>query len=134
MLEYSYDPPLIFPLTEALPIPGHRSKALVLNLPHPPNEEAEDEAFFYRLPEGPVGYFNRCTHIPVPMDMGDGDFLEPGGQVICRVHVALYELSSGAVCRPPARSGLVRVLCEEREGALVVQGWKKILEYRSGGC
>ena len=134
MLQHTYDPPLVFPLSAELPVPGDGTRALILKLPRPPIEADEDEAFFYQLPDGPVGYFNRCTHIPVPMDMGDGEFLEPEGTVMCRVHGARFELESGAVCRPPARSGLTRVLCETRDDTLVIHGWQRVLEYRTGGC
>ncbi len=131
MLTWTYDPPLEIVLNEPLPEAMVDRAAFTARLPNPPNGDEADEAFFYRVQGTAVGYFNRCSHVAVPLDMGDRLFLEQGGLIMCRFHGALYELNSGAVCRPPARTGLTRVLCEERDGRLIVLGWKRVLEFRS---
>lgn len=120
-----YDPPLR--LTPPAPLEVGARKAFTAFLPHPPNGDTEDEAFFYRLPDGRVvGYFNRCTHIRAPLDFGDGEFLDAAGFILCRLHGARYDLESGEVCYGPARTHLTRVLCEEEAGALIVYGWEKV--------
>lgn len=120
-----YDPPLHFQLEQ--PLRPDDPIALRLTLPDPPNGDQSDEAFFYLLRDGSVvGYFNRCAHIQAPMDFGDGRFLDPAGFVLCRLHGARYDLSSGEACAGPARGHLVRVRCRLEGGELIVLGWEKL--------
>ncbi len=124
-LKRTYDPPLRLPLLQ--PLESGARKAFTAVLPDPPNGDVQDEAFFYRLPDGRVvGYFNRCTHIRAPLDFGDAEFLDPAGFILCRLHGARYDLESGEVCYGPARTHLTRVLCAEEPGTLVVYGWEKV--------
>ncbi|MEQ9365512.1 MAG: Rieske 2Fe-2S domain-containing protein [Leptospirales bacterium] len=124
-LEHRYEPPIEIPLVRPL-IAGDRV-AFTARLPEPPNGDREDQAFFYRLTGGEiVGYFNRCTHITIPLDYDDGEFLDRDGFIMCRVHGARYELESGLRCAGPARTNLTRILVEEDGLTLRVLGWQKV--------
>ena len=123
--EHSYDPPL----EVALPAPlvAGNEQAFVTSLPQPPNGDQADQAFFYRLnSDEVVGYFNRCTHISVPLDFDDGRFLNGQGFIMCRLHGAMYELETGLRCAGPATTNLTRVLCEANETVLKIFGWRKV--------
>ncbi|MCR9144328.1 MAG: Rieske (2Fe-2S) protein [bacterium] len=126
-LSHRYEPPLDIALER--PLVAGESVAFVTRLPHPPNGDKADQAFFYRLTDGRVvGYFNRCTHITIPLDYDDGKFLDPQGFIMCRVHGARYELETGLRCTGPATTNLTRILVEEIEDgrSLRITGWEKI--------
>ena len=125
---HHYDPPIEMELAELQqPLEAGASTALRLMLPEPPNGDQQDQAFFYRLESGRiVGDFNRCTHITIPLDFDDGNFLDKMGFVMCRVHGARYDLETGERCAGPARGNLTRILCEEVEGRLRILGWEKV--------
>lgn len=125
-LEHRYDPPIVL-APEAVLRAGER-RAFTAMLPHPPNGDAEDQAFFYKLSDHRIAaYFNRCTHVSIPMDFDDGEFLDNNGFIMCRLHGARYELETGLRCLGPARTNLTRIVCEEDdEGRLIVYGWEKV--------
>ena len=123
MRTHTYQPPLEFALQR--PMEEGSYSALKLLLPGPPNGDSEDEAFFYKRNGSILGYFNRCMHRPLPMDLADGKFLDTEGFVICRVHGARYELETGLPAFGPAISGLFRILCEEKGSTLRILGWEK---------
>jgi 3-phenylpropionate/trans-cinnamate dioxygenase ferredoxin subunit len=105
------------------PTPG---KSILVELPNPPSGYAKDEAFVFTLEDGQVvGYFNRCSHVQVPLDMGDGDFLDRSGFIMCRVHGARYDLATGDALLGPAVRGLTRLELALRDGRIIVTGWKK---------
>ena len=121
MQEVLYDPPLQFEWTE--PRDG---RAVCLDLPQPPSGYQTDQAFFYKLKSGKVvGYFNRCSHINVPMDFDDGHFLDQNGWIMCRLHGARYDLQTGEPVLGPAERGLTRVLLELEGTTLKILGWRK---------
>jgi len=121
MREVLYDPPLTFEWTE--PSAG---QALRLDLPKPPSGYETDQAFFYKLEDGRVvGYFNRCSHINVPMDFDDGHFLDQNGWIMCRLHGARYDLATGEAVIGPAQFGLTRILLELEGNQMKVLGWRK---------
>jgi nitrite reductase/ring-hydroxylating ferredoxin subunit len=123
--EHRYDPPI--ELIPDAPLRAGDPVAFRAMLPEPPNGDSRDEAFFYRMPDGKiVGYFNRCTHVTIPMDFDDGRFLDSMGFIMCRVHGARYELESGLRCFGPARANLTRVICEEHGVVLKILGWEKV--------
>lgn len=127
-LEHRYDPPLEFNLEQPL-TPGD-ARAFMARLPNPPNGDEFDQAFFYRLGDGEiVGYFNRCTHVSIPLDYDDGLFLDTAGFIMCRVHGARYELETGLRCFGPARTNLTRILIDQAHSdpaVLRVLGWEKV--------
>ena len=122
---FLYEKPVDIVLRE--PLKAGDQKALVVELPEPPNGDSTDRAFFYRLSNGEVvGYFNRCTHVTVPLNFDDDRFLDSAGFIMCRLHGARYELETGRVCLGPAMGNLTRVLFEERPGVLRVLGWERV--------
>ena len=127
---HSYDPPLRITEIQAL-LPGRDAdnktrSSLRLNLPHPPNGDDLDEAFFYVLDSGRVvGYFNRCTHVSIPMDFDDGEFLDTMGFVMCKVHGARYDLETGEACMGPGRGSLTKINCKLENEELVIYGWER---------
>lgn len=124
-IDHTYEPPLEIRLERPLVAGG--PVAFTVRLPAPPNGDRDDQAFFYRLAGGEVvGYFNRCTHITIPLDYDDGKFLDGQGFIMCRVHGARYELETGLRCFGPARTNLTRILVEEDGGTLRIMGWEKV--------
>ncbi len=134
---HTYDPPIR--ITDYAPLkrrtknddsgegpPAGGLTAFKTSLPNPPNGDELDEAFFYRLLDGRiVGYFNRCTHVNIPMDYDDGNFLDREGFILCSVHGARFDLETGDPVFGPGRGPLTRIRCEEDEETLVVLGWEK---------
>lgn len=129
-LVHSYAQPIVLEFDRALeagdPI------ALTAMLPEPPNGDTEDQVFFYRLGSGQiVGFFNRCTHVTIPLDYDDGRFLDRDGYIMCRVHGARFELESGLRCAGPAATHLTRIDLEEDSAGgdplrLRILGWHKV--------
>ncbi|MBI40108.1 MAG: hypothetical protein CMF59_10940 [Leptospiraceae bacterium] len=90
-------------------VPEHPS-SLVIRLPQPPNGDAEDLAFLYRIKGKTVGFFNRCGHVRLPMDLDDGKFFDLEGMIICRVHGARFDEEHGNCLMGPAYTGLYRLI------------------------
>jgi nitrite reductase/ring-hydroxylating ferredoxin subunit len=65
---------------------------------------------------------NLCRHQPLPLDYGDGDFLDESGQyLLCRNHAALFEPDSGfCVSGPCAGASLFQYPVEEKDEQIVV--------------
>lgn len=77
------------------------------------------QAVLVRDAQGQVrAYMNRCAHIPIPLDLGSGDFLDPAsGQLRCLSHGALYRLEDGHCTHGPCRGERLEALpCRERAG------------------
>ncbi len=131
-LVHRYSEPVLLEFDRPL-APGDET-ALTAMLPEPPNGDSEDQAFFYRLTSGEiVGFFNRCTHVTIPLDYDDGRFLDRDGYIMCRVHGARFELATGLRCAGPAATNLTRIDCEDVAPAapenplrLRVHGWHKV--------
>lgn len=107
MRRHLYDQPI--EVKESIP---EHPRALRLDLPEPPNGDASDQAFVYRLDDEVVGFFNRCGHVRLPMDLDDGKFFDREGMIICRVHGARFDERSGACIMGPAYTGLYRLLIQ----------------------
>jgi nitrite reductase/ring-hydroxylating ferredoxin subunit len=70
-------------------------------------------------------YLNECRHLPVPLDGGSREFLDPPSRLLrCGTHGALYRLDDGLCVTGPCR-GLALVALETR----VVDG---LIEVASG--
>ncbi len=65
---------------------------------------------------------NLCRHQPLPLDYGDGDFLDGDARyLLCRNHGALFEPDTGlCVTGPCAGARLFKYPVEERHGKIVV--------------
>lgn len=121
----TYNPPLSFNLT--IPLEVGAAQAILLDLPAPPNGDKTDQAFFYLLSEDHlVGYFNRCTHLPVPLDFDDGQMLDREGLIICRMHGARFAPEDGSVLIGPASCKLVRIHCKLiGDQTIEISGWSR---------
>ncbi|MFT3956777.1 MAG: Rieske 2Fe-2S domain-containing protein [Piscinibacter sp.] len=75
-------------------------------------------AFALRIEGRVVAYLNRCAHVPAEMDWMPGQFLDGDRQfILCSIHGAAYEPSSGrCVAGPCGRGRLVSIDAEERDG------------------
>ena len=75
-------------------------------------------AFVLRFDGKPVGYLNRCLHVPTEMDWQEGEFLDSGREfIMCSIHGAVYEPLSGR-CAGGAcgRGKLTAIEVVERDG------------------
>lgn len=65
---------------------------------------------------------NLCRHNPLPLDYGDGDFLDSDERyLLCRNHGALFEPDTGlCVSGPCVGARLFKYPVEERNGKIVV--------------
>lgn len=67
-----------------------------------------------------VGYLNQCAHVPAEMDWKEGQFLDDSGQwIICSIHGAVYEPSSGYCVGGPCRGKRLKALQVDERGGQV---------------
>jgi nitrite reductase/ring-hydroxylating ferredoxin subunit len=75
--------------------------------------------------EGQVlAYENRCRHIPISLDYGDGRFFTPDGKfIICQTHGATYEAVTGkCVAGPCPGTFLAKVPIKvENDGIFLIE-------------
>lgn len=78
------------------------------------------EGFALRIGDQIVAYENRCRHLPLSLDYGDGRFFtRDGAHLICQSHGALYEPLTGLCVRGPCVGASLRPLkVEFAKGAL----------------
>lgn len=73
-----------------------------------------------------VAYANVCRHLAIPLDMGDGDVMDPDRHtLVCHHHGAVFEGASGECTVGPCyREFLWRweIVVENGEASLVVGG------------
>jgi nitrite reductase/ring-hydroxylating ferredoxin subunit len=82
---------------------------------------ARDGAFVHRLPSGEFrAWVNRCRHANLPLDWGDGRFIDDDGLIACRAHGARYETDTGRCVGGPCMGKQLRPVKVELEGDLVV--------------
>ncbi|MGY0197603.1 Rieske (2Fe-2S) protein [Leptothrix sp. BB-4] len=75
-------------------------------------------AFVLRFDGKPVGYLNRCAHVPTEMDWQEGRFLDDDRRwIICSIHGAAYEPRDGRCVGGPCVGKRLKPLrVEERDG------------------
>ncbi|MEN9416665.1 MAG: hypothetical protein RI988_285 [Pseudomonadota bacterium] len=75
-------------------------------------------AFVLRFEGKPVGYLNRCAHVPTEMDWQEGHFLDDEKRwIICSIHGAAYEPRNGQCVGGPCVGKRLKPLrVEERDG------------------
>ena len=78
------------------------------------------EGFALSIGDQIVAYENRCRHLPLSLDYGDGRFFtRDGAHLICQSHGALYEPLTGLCVRGPCDgASLKRLHVELVDGAL----------------
>jgi nitrite reductase/ring-hydroxylating ferredoxin subunit len=61
-----------------------------------PSAYGDLEGFVIRYRGALRAYENRCMHLPVPLDYGDGDFFYPAAdRIVCKTHGAMYDPATG---------------------------------------
>ncbi len=107
---------------EALPLCAstalvERGRALVfdvLEYGHPVR------AFALRHGGRVVAYLNRCAHVPTEMDWQPGEFLDAEREfILCSIHGASYEPSSGRCVGGPCGRGRLTALRVTEQGRQV---------------
>lgn len=80
----------------------------------------EEQIILHRAEEGHVGYLNRCRHLAVPLDYGDGDVMDASGKLFqCRTHGALFRPKDGLCVAGPCQGLPLRsVEIVERDGGV----------------
>jgi nitrite reductase/ring-hydroxylating ferredoxin subunit len=75
-------------------------------------------AFALRFHGRVVAYINRCAHVPTEMDWQADEFLDADKRhIVCSIHGATYEPSSGRCLGGPCERGrLMAVTVSERDG------------------
>ena len=77
-----------------------------------------ERAFALRFDGRVVAYMNRCAHVPTELDWQPGEFLDLDRRwIICSIHGATYEPSTGECIYGPCRGGrLMPLEVAERDG------------------
>jgi len=80
----------------------------------------KEEVILINTEYGYRAYINRCRHLPVSLDWGDGEVLDASGKMLeCRTHGALYRMKDGLCVAGPCQGApLARVDLEERDGSV----------------
>lgn len=80
----------------------------------------EETGFVVRYRGEPRAFVNRCAHVPVELDWQAGKFFDDSGAfLMCTVHGALYDPSSGYCVAGPCRGGRLPPLSViERDGTV----------------
>lgn len=86
--------------------------------------ERPREIILARTELGFRAYQNRCRHLPVPLDWGDGEVLDESGAMLqCRTHGALYQIEDGLCVAGPCKGHtLIPVEIEERGQSVYLKG------------
>ena len=93
-----------------------------------------ESAFAVRYQGEVHAYVNRCTHLPYELDWNPGKFFDSEGLVlICSVHGASYDPSSGKCVGGPCHRGLEKLAIEESEGKVYLSGTLFIEDRNHGG-
>jgi len=78
------------------------------------------QAFAVRFDGVVAAYLNRCAHVPVEMDWQPGKFWDADQRfIICSVHGALYEPSSGRCVAGPCVGARLHTIPLNEEGGRV---------------
>ncbi len=107
-------PPEAQHLCAAAALP-ERGRAVVFDVMH---FRQPARAFALRFDGKVVAYLNRCVHVWAELDWQQGEFLDADRElIICAVHGALYQPSTGRCAGGPCSGGrLTPIDVEEREG------------------
>lgn len=87
-------------------------------------EGREDQMILHRSEERHLAYLNRCRHLSVTLDWGDGDVLDASGKLFqCRTHGALFRPADGMCVAGPCRGLPLRpVEIVEKDGGVYLVG------------
>src|SRR5690606_16704230 len=86
-----------------------------------PSEYGEREGFVIRHGDNLRAYENKCKHLPIPLDYGDGDFWYGAvDRIVCKTHGATYEADTGYCDDGPCEGASLTRFDLEIEGDDVV--------------
>lgn len=88
----------------------------------------EEQIILHRGEESHLAYLNRCRHLSVPLDYGDGDVMDASGNLFqCRTHGALFRPKDGMCVVGPCQGlSLHPVAILEKNGGVYLadpNGW-----------
>lgn len=76
-------------------------------------------AFAIRYDGLPQAYLNRCSHVPVELDLQPNRVFDDSGQwLVCASHGAVYQPDTGQCAGGPCRGGLVKIMLLERDSVI----------------
>ena len=82
-----------------------------------PSEYGDLEGFVIRHGENLRAYENRCRHLPIPLDYGDGEFWYGAiDRIVCKTHGASYEPDTGRCDDGPCEGASLTRFDVEIEG------------------
>ena len=86
----------------------------------------EVESILLRTTEGYHSYVNRCRHLAVPLDWGDGEVMDDSGTLfLCRTHGALFRPKDGLCVSGPCQGlSLFQVDITVRDDAVYLSEWE----------
>ena len=74
-------------------------------------------AFAVRYQGVVYAYLNRCTHVPIEMDVQRNKFFDHTGHwLMCATHGAMYQPQTGHCRMGPCRGGLTKIEVSELDG------------------
>lgn len=81
------------------------------------SEDRPESVILMRTEAGFRAYYNRCRHLPISLDWGDGDVLDESGRLfLCRNHGALFRVTDGLCTAGPCRGEkLIQLALDVRE-------------------
>ena len=79
-------------------------------------------AFAIRYEGKAYAYLNRCAHLMLQMDYGNGEFFDADGEyLVCANHGAMFEPASGLCINGPCYGArLISLSVEDRAGKVVL--------------
>lgn len=81
------------------------------------------EGFVIRFRDDFHAYVNRCPHVPLTLDYGDGEFFDENREwLVCRNHGAVFDPTTGrCVAGPPCGASLQRLAVHIEGRAISVE-------------
>jgi nitrite reductase/ring-hydroxylating ferredoxin subunit len=86
-----------------------------------PSAFGDLEGFVIRHGENLRAYENKCKHLPIPLDYGDGEFwYDAIDRIVCKTHGATYEPDTGYCDDGPCEGASLTRFDVELDGEDVV--------------
>jgi nitrite reductase/ring-hydroxylating ferredoxin subunit len=86
-----------------------------------PSAYGDLEGFVIRHGENLRAFENKCKHLPIPLDYGDGEFwYDAIDRIVCKTHGATYEPDTGYCDDGPCEGASLTRFDVELEGEDVV--------------
>jgi nitrite reductase/ring-hydroxylating ferredoxin subunit len=97
-----------------------RGKGVRFVIPH--SDGGKTKGFVIRYHGKVHAFQNACRHVPVELDMIEGEFFDASGTyLVCSMHGALYAPDSGFCVAGPCKGAHLRRLeAEEKDGQVFI--------------